>query len=61
MCVHNAKRDAMIGQRVPQKGTQKAWDPLAQYRRNIELENMPYKKLKGRQRAQEAQRRKVRA
>ncbi len=61
MCVHNAKRDAMITQVVPQKQNQKAWDPLAQHRQNIGLENMPYKKLKGRQRAQEAQRRKVQA
>ncbi len=61
MCVHNAKRDAMITQVVPKKTGQSAWDPLAKHRRNIGLENMPYKKLKGRQRAQEAQKRKARA
>jgi organic radical activating enzyme len=59
MCVHNAKRDAMITQVVPLARGQKTWDPLAEHRSNIGLENMPYKKLKGRQRANEAQKRKV--
>ncbi len=51
MCVHNAKRDAMISKVVPAGKGQLGWDPLAQARQNIGLENMPYKKLKGRQRA----------
>jgi len=59
MCVHNAKRDAMITQKVPKVPGQTAWDPLAEHRRNIGLENMPYKKLKGRKRVQEAARRKA--
>ncbi|KAB7615307.1 radical SAM protein [Amylibacter sp. SFDW26] len=58
MCVHNAKRDAMITKAVPQAKGQTAWDPLTPHRRNIGLENMPYKKLKGRQRAAAAVKRK---
>ena len=50
MCVHNAKRDQMISQKVPEKEGQRGWDPLAD--EIVEAKALPFKKLKGRLRAQ---------
>ncbi|MFK7838721.1 MAG: radical SAM protein [Bdellovibrionales bacterium] len=49
MCVHNAKRDQMISQPVPDTHDQKGWQPLK--KQTSEKENLPLKKLKGRMRA----------
>lgn len=48
MCVHNAKRDQMISQSVPEKDGQKAWNPLE--KNILNKEELPIKKLKGRMR-----------
>lgn len=51
MCVHNAKRDAMISLSVPEKEGQKAWLPLGDKSNDIDPEILPLKKLKGRLRS----------
>ncbi|WP_120500124.1 radical SAM protein [Roseovarius sp. EL26] len=55
MCVHNAKRDTMIAEAVPSKPGQQAWNPIEA---EIPTAGLPYKKLKGRLRAQQAEARK---
>lgn len=50
MCVHNAKRDAMITQSVPKLAGQKEWNPLGS-KELIEINDLPIKKLKGNLRA----------
>jgi len=50
MCVHNAKRDAMITQSVSEAAGQKAWNPLGN-KNTIKAEELPIKKLKGTLRA----------
>ena len=55
MCVHNAKRDAMITEAVPAKPGQQAWNPIEA---EIPAASLPYKKLKGRLRALQAEARK---
>jgi len=49
MCVHNAKRDQMISQPVPEKKGQQGWNPLGNDTANAQ--SLPFKKLKGRLRA----------
>ncbi|SLN41997.1 molybdenum cofactor biosynthesis protein A [Roseovarius albus] len=55
MCVHNSKRDAMITEAVPEKPGQRAWSPIEA---EIPAASLPYKKLKGRLRALQAEARK---
>ncbi|MFK7831283.1 MAG: radical SAM protein [Congregibacter sp.] len=59
MCVHNAKRDQMITQKVSGTVDQKSWDPLAVEAADTSL--LPLKQLKGRLRAQMYEQRKKRA
>lgn len=49
MCVHNAKRDSYILQDVTTKGGEK-WNPLGK-KQALPLEQLPTKRLKGRERA----------
>lgn len=47
MCVHNAKRDQMISQKVPEAANQQPWNPLSSYE-DIKAQDLPIKRLKGR-------------
>jgi len=59
MCVHNAKRDQMISQAVPEKDGQRGWNPLGTNK--LDASAQPFKKLKGRLRATHQTQRKKRA
>ena len=64
MCVHNAKRDAMISKKVPAQKGQPAWDPLEGTAYQFTEQSataLPLKKSKGRERKALMEQRKAKA